>query len=237
MNLLQEIKSYFLSDQDKRRLLRNILGFSPRNLSVYEQAFTHRSLLANESLEKHECNERLEFLGDAILGTIVSDYLYKKFPFANEGFLTKIRSKVVSRKHLNELAFKLDLDRMLVKSAGVTNSKSIYGDAFEAFIGAIYIDKGYKSVKKFVIKKVIKDCIDMEVLVSKETNFKSKLIEKAQKNKQALEFRTFETGMEGVRKYCSDIFLDQEKIASGIGFSKKEAEQSAAENYFAGELA
>lgn len=232
MNLLQEIKSYFLSDHDKRRLLKNILGFSPGTLSLYEQAFTHRSLLANESLEKHESNERLEFLGDAILGTVVSDYLFKKFPFANEGFLTKMRSKVVSRKHLNELAFKLDLDRMLVKSPGVTNSKSIYGDAFEAFIGAIYIDKGYKSAKKFVINKVIKDCIDMELLVNKETNFKSKLIEKAQKEKQNLEFKTFETGKEGVRKYCSEIYLDQQKIASGTGFSKKEAEQSASENYF-----
>lgn len=232
MNLLQEIKTYFLSDQDKRRLLKNTLGFYPKNLALYKQAFTHRSLLANESLEKHESNERLEFLGDAILGTVVSDYLYKKFPFANEGFLTKMRSKVVSRKHLNELAFKLDLDRMLVKSNGVTNSKSIYGDAFEAFIGAIYIDKGYKAAKDFIINKVIKDCIDIEVLVSMETNFKSKLIEKAQKEKEELEFKTFETGEEGRRKYCSEIFLNQAKVATGIGHSKKEAEQTASENYF-----
>lgn len=232
MNLLQEIKSYFLSDQDKRRLLKNILGFYPKNLSLYKQAFIHRSLLANETLEKHECNERLEFLGDAILGTVVSDYLYKKFPFANEGFLTKMRSKVVSRKHLNELAFKLDLDRMLVKSPGVTQSKSIYGDAFEAFIGAIYIDKGYKATKNFVINKVIKDCIDIELLVNKETNFKSKLIEKSQKDKEQLEFQTFESGEEGARKYCSEIYLNQEKVATGVGQSKKEAEQAASENYF-----
>ena len=232
MNLLRGITRYFLSDQDKRKLLKKTLGFYPKNLELYKQAFTHRSLLANENLEKHESNERLEFLGDAILSSIVSDYLFKEFPFATEGLLTKMRSKIVSRKHLNELAFVLELDKMLEKAPGVNSSKAIYGDAFEAFIGAIYIDKGYKAASKFVINKVIANCIDMELLLSKETNFKSKLIEKTQKNKENLEFQTFETGKEGERRYCSEVFINQEKVASGVGHSKKEAEQTASEKYF-----
>lgn len=189
-------------------------------------------MLIDETIQKHESNERLEFLGDAILGSIVSDFFFKKYPYADEGFLTKMRARVVSRSHLNELAIMLDLDSLLIKSPNVTNSKSIYGDAFEAFIGAIYLDKGYAAAKKFVIQKVIKDCINLETLLIKETNYKSKLIELAQKRKDLLKFKTTELGGSETKHYSSEIYLNQSLVGYGEGFTKKEAEQKAAEAFF-----
>lgn len=232
MNLFKEIQYYFKSDKLKRKLLKNILGFYPSNLSLYNQAFMHRSMLIDDNIQKHDSNERLEFLGDAILGTIVSDFFFKKYPYADEGFLTKMRARIVSRTHLNELALKIDLDSLLVKSPNVINSKSIYGDAFEALIGAIYLDKGYATTKQFVEQKVIRDCIDLDTLIIKETNYKSKLIELAQKRKDHLKFITKSHDESELKNYHSEVFLNKLLVGYGEGFTKKEAEQNAAQAFF-----
>jgi len=178
-----------------------------------------------------ENNERLEYLGDAILGAIVADFLFKKFPCKSEGFLTEMRSKIVSRSNLNKLSQKLGLAKLVQTQIDNNASKcSINGDAFEAFIGALFLDKGYRFTKRIIVNRIIKCHIDVEELVNIEFNFKSRLIEWSQKERKTLEFKLIEeTGYGANKLYWVDVIIDSFIEGNGKDFSIKKAEQNAAE--------
>ena len=220
-----------LSDKSKHRTLKLILGFYPSNPLLYEQAFTHKSIVNESESPERSSNERLEYLGDAVLGAIVAEYFFVKFPYEDEGFLTQIRSKLVSRKFLNQLSIDIGLDTFLETSADTNRSRSIFGDAFEALIGAIYLDKGYEQCKKFVTEKVIRDYVDLEKLIQTETNFKSRMIEWSQSKKKDYRFNTLAVEKEDSRYFRSELYLDGEVVSAGEGISKKNAEQEAARQF------
>ncbi len=174
----------------------------------------------------------MEYLGDAILDAVIADYLYTRFPDRNEGFLTQLRAKLVKRKMLNKLADNLGLASLLVSRTNADQSKiNLLGNAFEALIGAIYLDKGYVRTKKYVIKKVLNKYVDLDKLSRKESDFKSRIIEWAQKNKKEISFVSREDANAGsnVIHYISSLFLGEKEMGTGSGYSKKEAEQKAAE--------
>ena len=176
-------------------------------------------------------NERLEYLGDAILGSIIAEFLFKKFPYKGEGFLTEMRSKIVCRANLDKLSRKLGIDRLIESSAdSKSTAKSIRGDAFEAFIGALYLDKGYNYTRKIIIKRIVNIHIDIDALEYLDTNFKSKLIEWAQKEKKEVNFVVIsEKGERNKHQYEVEVLVDNEPISRGIDFSIKGAEKIAAE--------
>jgi len=212
------------------------LGFIPGNKNLYELAFIHRSaslVLSNGSTVN---NERLEFLGDAILDAVVAEYLFSAFPKKDEGFLSKMRSKIVKRNHLNSLAINLGIEKLVVTNAINQNGgKHICGNAFEALIGAVYLDKGYKKTKKFIINKILNEQIDLVELETKETDYKSRIIEWAQKRRTEVSFENQEEYTENDRSpiFISRIIVTNQLIGQGKGSSKKEAEQNAAEEAFA----
>lgn len=177
-------------------------------------------------------NERLEYLGDAVLGSVVADFLFKKFPFKDEGFLTEMRSRIVSRSNLNSLSRKLGIDRLVEasKDNNVTHS-SILGDAFEAFIGAVYLDKGYRFTQKVIVNQIIQTHLDVEELMATEINFKSRIIEWAQKEKKTAEFRLVEEQDKGKKHKLYVVRLEIDHMEAGLGrdFSIKKAEQQAAQ--------
>ena len=190
------------------RSLKNIFGFRPKNLHLYKLAFRHKS--ANKDVNGIKINnERLEYLGDAVLSSIIADFLFKKFPYKGEGFLTEMRSKIVCRSNLEKLSRKLALDKLIESSPDIMSAaKSVRGDAFEAFIGAMYLDKGYKFTRKIIIKRVINIHIDIDDLELTETNFKSRLIEWAQKEKKEVDFRVItEKGQKNSKQYEIAVYV------------------------------
>jgi len=210
--------------------LIKILGFSPTHMKLYEMAFIHKSasiVLPDGNIVN---NERLEYLGDAILDAIVADYLFRHYPGKDEGFLTKMRSKMVKRKHLNLLALRLGIDKLMVSQTNPVNiSKHLYGNAFEALVGAIYIDKGYHRTSLF-ISRIIKRYVNLDRLLLTDTDYKSQLIEWAQKHRQEI---VFESREEIKANTHLPLFITHVKIANdivgrGIGNSKKDSEQKAA---------
>jgi ribonuclease-3 len=209
------------------RLIR-ILGFLPRKIGLYELAFIHKSASLSDSKGNPLNYERLEYLGDAVLGVIIAEFLYLQFPARNEGFLTKMRSKIVNGDHLSLLTQQMGLSKLL--DSRIQNEQAnrhILGDAFEALIGAIYLDKGYRSTRRFVLRKVVRKHIDLVALERNETNFKSQLIEWAQKNRKEI---TFYTDIEPYDPtlFISFVGIGDTLFGSGTGVSKKEAEQNAA---------
>ncbi len=230
-NFAQSIKLFFLPKKKKfYGLLFHLLGFYPSNHKLYELAFIHKSAgIVENGYNKN--NERLEYLGDAILGAIIADILYKYFPNKDEGFLTQIRSKIVSRESLNKLALKLNLQKHVKERVNHQRHKYIYGDAVEALIGAIYLDKGYLETRKFVENKIFNEHLNLETLVNVDTNFKSKLIEWAQKNKKELCFNTQQSRIDRRSRlpiFASQVQIEHVNMGKGTGNSKKEAEQKAA---------
>lgn len=230
--MIRSLRSFFSRDKELTKALRNLIGFKPRNISLYRLALIHRSAgerLADGTLVS---NERLEFLGDAVLSTVVAKYLFQKFPFENEGFLTETRSKVVSRKNLNRLARKLGLPEMVTKSndKGRSNS-SLGGDALEALVGAIFLDRGYRAAEKFVLDRMIDNFIDLEKLLKEDANFKSKIIEWCQKKKKEFVFEAVKEVKDGNRPAFT-IHLKVDGKLAGIGSdrTKKRAEQAAAQD-------
>ncbi|MDD2411763.1 MAG: ribonuclease III domain-containing protein [Bacteroidales bacterium] len=201
---------------------------------MYELAFTHVSANAIAPNGKKINNERLEYLGDAILGAIIADYLYKKFPNADEGFLTESRSKIVSRAGLGKLAFKLGMDQHAIVSNCFSGSKSLSGDLFEAFIGAVYLDKGYEFTRKLIIDTIFGSLIDIEEVLEKENNFKSRLIEECQKEKTMLEFQLIkEDSHRNQKLFWVEIILDGKPTGiKACEYNIKAAEQLASEHYF-----
>lgn len=229
-------RNVLLSGEDKKFVssLKNLLGFYPNNLSVYKLAFFHKSVAPELKEGKKASNERLEFLGDAILDAVVAEYLFKKYPFEDEGFLTELRSKIVSRKNLNQLSGKMGLDKFIKSdNRGSVRHNSIIGDALEAMIGAIYIDKGFEVTKKFVLVRLIRNHIDVDELQEQELNYKSRLIEWVQKEKKALRFDvTGEVDMGAKRLFIINAVVNDVIMGTGQDFSKKRAEQLAAEQAF-----
>lgn len=220
--------------KDLLTTIRNVFGFSPGNVFLYSLAFRHSS--ASEILKDgvKNSNERLEYLGDAILDAVVADFLFKRFPFKDEGFLTEMRSRMVSRQNLNKLAMKLGFkDMVMAADEFISPNSSIYGDAFEAVLGAIYIDKGYDFTQKLIVEKIINLHMDIEAIEQNDINFKSKLIQYAQKEKLDLEFKvTGETGSGLNHHYIVGVFIDRKLVCSGQDHTIKGAEQHAAERYY-----
>jgi len=219
------------SDQQLVLALKNIFGFKPQNISLYKLAFRHKSVAPTETNGFRHSNERLEYLGDAVLGSCVADFLFKKYPYKDEGFLTEIRSRIVSRQHLNSLSRKLGIDRLIQTSReNQMTGTSILGDAFEAFIGALYLDKGYRFTYKIVVRKIIQNHIDLDDLVVKDVNFKSKLIEWAQRERKDIEFELADEteNSRKMRIYHVNLKIDNELVAQGQDYSIKKAEQGAA---------
>lgn len=225
------IPDNFLGKPDKtfRKSLKRILGFSPRHYAFYRLAFVHKSASTVENNIRFN-NERLEFLGDAILDSLIAEYLYMKYPEKDEGFLTQLRSKIVNRENLNLMAIKLGVSNMVVSKTASDNHKSLYGDALEALIGALYLDKGYKYTRKVVLERIISNHINLTRLLETETDFKSRMIEWAQKNKKNINFTSFEEQGEnqGYLTFVSHLIVGDEIYGRGSGNSKKEAEQNAA---------
>ncbi len=230
MKLLKLIKVNFSSHKNFYKIIYNLWGFYPSNISLYQLAFRHRS----QSQYIHNgikiCNERLEYLGDAVLGLVIADYLFKRFPYKEEGFLTEMRAKIVCRNSLNKLSEAIGLHKyILADKDSNNNSKFLKGDVFEAVIGAIYLDKGYNFTKKIIINKIIHEYININELVNTENNYKSKLIEYAQKEKKQLEFVVTNIIGSGInKKYIVDVIMEGVTIGSGQDFSIKGAEQNAA---------
>src|ERR1700754_1231151 len=184
-------KLYLSPNRKYVKSLKNLLGFVPGNLSLYRLAFRHKSVATNVKKGVKNSNERLEFLGDAVLGSVVAEVLFKLYPFEDEGFLTELRSKIVSRVNLNQLARKLGFEQLVeYDSRMVSNTRqgSLLGDAFEALIGAVYLDKGYDFTRNFLVNHIIKAHIDIHKLEQTETNFKSKLIEWCQRHGKDIVF-------------------------------------------------
>jgi ribonuclease-3 len=213
--------------------LKNLLGFVPGNLSLYRLAFRHKSVAQNVKKGVKNSNERLEFLGDAVLGSVVAEVLFKLYPFEDEGFLTELRSKIVNRGNLNQLARKLGFEQLIQYDNRMVNSTrqgSLLGDAFEALIGAIYLDKGYDFTKNFLVNHIIKSHIDIHKLEQTETNFKSKLIEWCQRHGKDITFELIENGDgESNKLFTVQASIDGEIMGQGKEFNKKNAEKLAAE--------
>jgi len=235
---MPSFKNIFSSRQDKKdeeffRALRKILGFRPKDISIYETAFTHRS--TNEKSNGIPQNyERLEFLGDAMLGAVIAAHLYKKVPEGDEGYLTKMRSKVVSREHLNELGRDLELIKLLKTGASAQQfGGNVYGNVFEALVGAIYLDRGIRYCEKFIHKRVIKPYVDIKKLEGKVISYKSLFIEWCQKHKRIFHFDVYEdTGKNELKHFAVRLSLDDEVIAKARGTSKKKAEEQAAKRAY-----
>lgn len=231
MFFAKTVKAFFSSDRKMTQSIKNIFGFIPGNIFLYQLAFRHRSA-ANETINGYKLsNERLEYLGDAILSAVVADYLFKKFPYKNEGFLTEMRSRIVSRASLNKLSQKLGLDQMVnLNGDNKSMFRSANGDAFEAIIGAIYLDRGFRFTRDIIVKRIIDIHIDIDNLQKSEFNYKSKLLEWSQKEKRNIEFVVASEIGEGYKKqYLIEVHLDGEFIANAKDFSIKGAEQLAAE--------
>jgi ribonuclease-3 len=226
-------KLYLSPNRKYVKSLKNLLGFVPGNLSLYRLAFRHKSVAQNVKKGVKNSNERLEFLGDAVLGSVVAEVLFKLYPYEDEGFLTELRSKIVNRVNLNQLARKLGFEQLIQYDNRMVNSTrqgSLLGDAFEALIGAIYLDKGYDFTKNFLVNHIIKSHIDIHRLEQTETNFKSKLIEWCQRHGKDITFELIENkDGESNKLFTVQASIDGEIMGQGKEFNKKNAEKLAAE--------
>ena len=228
-NITDRIRLFFRKEKEPYFRFYRILGFYPRNIEIYKQALLHKSSSV-KTQGRLINNERLEFLGDAILDAIVADIVYKKFEGKREGFLTNTRSKIVQRETLNNIAINIGLDK-LIKYSSKQSSHNSYmsGNAFEALIGAIYLDRGYRACKKFMEERIIGQYINLDKISRKEVNFKSKLIEWSQKNKFEIEFRLIGQTLDDNQNpvFETQIIVENIPGGTGKGYSKKESQQEA----------
>lgn len=231
-NQIDKIRLLFRKDRESYLCFYRILGFFPRNIKVYQQALLHKSTLLRSEKGRPLNNERLEFLGDAILDAIVGDIVFRHFEGRREGFLTNTRSKIVQRETLNKLAVEIGLDKLVKSSTRSSSHNSyMYGNAFEAFIGAIYIDQGYERCMQFMKERIFKNYIDLEKMSRKEVNFKSKLIEWSQKNKMEVSFELIEQFLDKDYNpmFHTEVRIEGLSAGKGTGYSKKESQQNAAQ--------
>jgi len=214
--------------------LKSILGFKPKSKSLYLKAFTHRSMNIKDKKGNAINYERLEFVGDAMLSSVIAAYLYEQVPHGDEGYLTKMRSKVVSREHLNELGKDLELIEMVQSRIPISNfGNNIHGNLFEALVGAIYLDKGYKSCEKFIFKKVINPYVDIETLEGKVISYKSLLIEWCQKEKNTFDYNVYEdTGKDELKHFSVKLSINDKVVSKARATSKKKAEEKASKRAF-----
>ena len=228
------------SSQDKQlaKAVRHIVGRSPSNLALYRLATQHVSVAKKNRQGVRESNERLEYLGDAVLSMVVAEYLFKKFPFKDEGFLTDIRSRIVNRESLNQVARKIGVSEIVQFSEGGKKGgrgrlshKSIGGNTLEALVGAVYLDKGYRAARRFILKKMLIPHFDLSSVVENDTNYKSKVIEWAQKHNRDVRYEVVETrGGNQYKEFVTQLLVDNQPVSTGSGYSKKKAEQRASEN-------
>jgi len=229
--LLRPLRRNFGRDKAYYGMIDDLFGFVPHNIELYKLALIHKSasLILDDGSAIN--NERLEFLGDAVIESVTSDYLFIEYPDRDEGFLTQLRSKIVSRQSLNALAVGLGLDRRVVFNGGLGGAqKHIFGDAFEAMMGAIYLDQGYDFVNRLLIGEIYGKFLNLDELTESETDFKSRLIEWGQKNHHRVVFRT-EGDRSGTRShpvFYATVLIDGIEVGHGFGDSKKEAEQQSA---------
>ena len=231
-NQIDKIRLLFRKDRESYFCFYRILGFFPRDIKVYQQALLHKSISMRSEKGRPINNERLEFLGDAILDAIVGDIVYRHFEGRREGFLTNTRSKIVQRETLNKLAVEIGLDKLVKYSTRSSSHNSyMYGNAFEAFIGAIYLDQGYDRCKQFMEEKIFKNYIDLDKMSRKEVNFKSKLIEWSQKNKMEVSFELIEQSLDKENNpvFQTEVRIEGIPAGTGTGYSKKESQQNAAQ--------
>jgi ribonuclease-3 len=235
MNIIRKIKgSHSEKDENFISAIKKVIGFKPKNIQFYQKAFTHSSLKKRNEKGILISYERLEFLGDAILGSVIASYLFNKIPNGNEGDLTQMRSKIVSRDHLNELGKNLGLINFVESSIPNQNfGDNIHGNLFEALIGAIHIDKGYVFTDKFIYKNVIEPYVDIEKLEGKITSYKSVLIEWGQKNRNKIKFNVYEdTGNDSLKHFSVKLLINNEQVSKGRATSKKKAEEIAAKRAY-----
>ncbi len=235
MNLIRKItNSHSAKDEEFFMAMKQILGYRPKKIDFYKEAFTHSSLKKVNNKGIPENYERLEFLGDAILGAVIANYLFKKIPTGDEGHLTQMRSKIVSREHLNELGKDLDLIHFVESSVPSTNfGNNIHGNLFEALIGAIHSDRGYSFTEKFIFRFVIEPYVDIERLEGKITSYKSVLIEWSQKNKRRIKYNVYEdTGNDSLKHFSVKLSVDKDLVSKGRATSKKKAEEIASKRAY-----
>jgi len=228
--------SHSKSDGDFFLGIKAILGFKPKNLAIYQKAFLHRSVNKKDANGNPMNYERLEFLGDAMLGTIISKHLYNQVPDGDEGYLTKMRSKIVSRKHLNTLGRDLDLLRYVESRIPKSHfGENIHGNVFEALVGAIYLDRGYRFCEKFIYKKVIVPYVDIEELEGRVISYKSLVIEWCQKQKETFHYDVYEdSGNESLKHFGVKLTIGERLLGKARATSKKKAEEKASKRaYFA----
>ena len=235
MNFLRRIvKPQNAEDEEFYFEMKALLNFKPITLNHYKKAFTHRSIKELDNKGNPINYERLEFLGDAMLGSVIASYLYKKVPKGTEGYLTQMRSKVVSREHLNELG--KDLELIQYVKSNITKDhigENIHGNIFEALVGAIYLDRGYNYCQQFIFDKVIEPYVDIERLEGKITSYKGLIIEWCQKTKRRYSFDTYEdTGNQNIKHFSVKISIDGNQIAKGRATSKKKAEEQASKRVY-----
>ena len=224
------IRLFKIKNKEPYLSFYQLLGFYPDRPELYEQALIHSSLRSVEEGKKRN-NERLEFLGDAILNAIIADILYKHFPYKQEGFLSSTRSKIVKRESLNKIALALGIDKKVYsKEYAYTHNKYMWGNALEALIGAMYLDKGYRFTCRFIEEHIIEKLLELDKLANKEVNFKSRLLEWGQKNRMVITFELMETSSDdnGGHVFQTGVLLEGTSLAIGIGSTKKESQQIAA---------
>lgn len=229
--LIRPLRRRFGRDKAFYVAIDDMFGFMPHNIELYKLALIHKSASVELDDGSHINNERLEFLGDAVIESITSDYLFIEFPDRDEGFMTQIRSKIVSRQSLNAIASKIGLDRYVISNAvGNMSQKHIYGDAFEAMMGAIYLDQGYDFANRLLINDIFGRYLSLDDILRSETDFKSRLIEWCQKKHYTIEFRTDHdrSSASSHPGFYSVVYIDGIAVGHGTGDSKKEAEQHAA---------
>ena len=231
IKLIRRFYNFYLSpEKDFVRRLRRLLGFTPAYLQVFKLAFQHKSS-NHDQQKKHfggQNNERLEYLGDAVLGTIVAEYLYKKYPTEDEGFLTKMRSKIVKRKSLNEIGYNMGLDEILSTYNNTRIAKSMLGNAVESLVGAVYIEQGYRLTTRFVVRRMLRDYVDIDRLETFDDNYKSQLLEHCQKNGQKVDYKILRRFKQDKRdRFRVAVVVNGDKLAVGEDFNKKAAEQIA----------
>ena len=230
-NIIDRIRLPFRKEKELFSALYGIIGFYPKNISYYKLALMHKSIMRREK-GKPLNNERLEFLGDAILDAVIGDIVYNHFTGKREGFLTNTRSKIVQRESLNKLAEETGLTKLIV-SSGHTSSHNSYmgGNAFEALVGAIYLDRGYEACKRFMQRRILTQLINIDKVAYKEVNFKSKLIEWSQKNKVTINFKEVKQSKDdtGSPTFEYMVLLEGVNCCSGCGYSKKESQQEASQ--------
>ncbi len=231
MKLLLKIFNYFFSTKNKvlAHRVHEITGIAPANASIYRMAFNHRAGASKQDA-KNQSNERLEYLGDAVLSLVVGEYLFQKYPYANEGFLTKMRARIVQRKSLNSLAVSLQLDEIMQEYNNTRISNTMLGNALEALVGAVYLENGFDRSKHFIINKIIRPYIDFEELENHDDNYKSRLLEYCQKENKIVEFQLIEKTKQNKRDcFKVAVLVDNVSYGTAEEYNKKSAEQIASQ--------